>query len=172
MKRIAVEARVYRRDVEMNAGLTNTSCTAPQKHVAVASSSFVQPSLAQPERGIYGLERSAEEEAMFLQFKVSSANERLKRQLELKQRTVFRKGREKVEVGLFHHSAKTWGRSSACPICNGVKLGDTPSTSICLLAITRYFAGKHHVNELSSSLCLALRDRKQYSAVHAVASAQ
>lgn len=32
-------------------GLTNESCTAPQKQVAVASSSLDQPSLAKPARG-------------------------------------------------------------------------------------------------------------------------
>lgn len=36
-------------------GLTNESCTAPQKQVAVASSSVDQPSLAMPARGKYDL---------------------------------------------------------------------------------------------------------------------
>ncbi len=35
--------------------LTNESCTAPQKQVAVASSSVDQPSLAKPATGKYGL---------------------------------------------------------------------------------------------------------------------
>lgn len=41
-------------------GLTNASCTAPQKHVAVASSSLDQPSPAHPASGMYGLDLSAE----------------------------------------------------------------------------------------------------------------
>lgn len=43
---------------ESGARLTKASCTAPQKHVAVASSSLDQPSLAQPARGIYGFDLS------------------------------------------------------------------------------------------------------------------
>ena len=39
--------------------LTNDNCTAPQKQVAVASSSVDQPSLADPARGKKGLEVSA-----------------------------------------------------------------------------------------------------------------
>lgn len=42
----------------LRAKLTNASCTAPQKQVAVASSSLVQPSLAAPARGKYGLDLS------------------------------------------------------------------------------------------------------------------
>jgi hypothetical protein len=38
--------------------LTNDSCTAPQKQVAVASSSVDQPSLAKPARGKLGLDLS------------------------------------------------------------------------------------------------------------------
>lgn len=38
-------------DENETAGLTNASCTAPQKHVAVASSSVDQPSLARPANG-------------------------------------------------------------------------------------------------------------------------
>jgi len=38
--------------------LTNDSCTAPQKHVAVASSLVDQPSWANPARGKYGLDLS------------------------------------------------------------------------------------------------------------------
>lgn len=34
--------------------LTNDNCTAPQKHVAVASSSVDQPSWAKPAKGKYG----------------------------------------------------------------------------------------------------------------------
>jgi hypothetical protein len=34
----------------------NSSCTAPQKHVAVAESSFDQPSEALPDKGMNGLE--------------------------------------------------------------------------------------------------------------------
>lgn len=41
-------------------GLTNASCTAPQKHVAVASSSLDQPSPAHPASGMYGSDLSAE----------------------------------------------------------------------------------------------------------------
>jgi hypothetical protein len=37
------------------------SCTAPQKHVAVASSAFENPSLAWPARGKYGSDLSAVE---------------------------------------------------------------------------------------------------------------
>jgi hypothetical protein len=39
--------------------LTKTSCTAPQKQVAVASSSVDQPSRARLARGIYGFDLSA-----------------------------------------------------------------------------------------------------------------
>lgn len=48
---------------EQNQGaqLTNASCTAPQKHVAVASSSLDQPSLALPARGMKGLDVPAAE---------------------------------------------------------------------------------------------------------------
>ena len=38
-------------DENETVGLTNASCTAPQKHVAVASSSVDQPSLARPANG-------------------------------------------------------------------------------------------------------------------------
>lgn len=40
------------RGVNEGAGLTNASCTAPQKHVAVASFSLDQPSSAPPARGM------------------------------------------------------------------------------------------------------------------------
>lgn len=41
-------------------GLTNASCTAPQKHVDDALSSVDQPSFAEPARGIYGFDLSAD----------------------------------------------------------------------------------------------------------------
>ena len=44
------KSHVHRR-TDLDARLTNASCTAPQKHVAVASSSLDQPSLALPARG-------------------------------------------------------------------------------------------------------------------------
>ena len=50
--------RIREGGVDRNVKLTNASCTAPQKHVAVASSSLDQPSLAQPARGMYGLDLS------------------------------------------------------------------------------------------------------------------
>lgn len=42
---------IYAQTDESNSRLTNASCTAPQKHVAVASSLVDQPSLAWPARG-------------------------------------------------------------------------------------------------------------------------
>lgn len=41
------------------AWIGNDSCTAPQKHVAVAESSFDHPSSAPPARGKKGLDLSA-----------------------------------------------------------------------------------------------------------------
>lgn len=48
----------------MSAERTNFSCTAPQKQVAVASSSVDHPSLALPARGRNGLDLSAVEKAI------------------------------------------------------------------------------------------------------------
>jgi hypothetical protein len=48
--------------------LTNESCTAPQKHVAVASSSVDQPSSAPPARGKYGFDLSMVEDTMVSYF--------------------------------------------------------------------------------------------------------
>lgn len=47
------------RGENIGVAFTNESCTAPQKHVAVASSWLDQPSLEDPARGKKGLELSA-----------------------------------------------------------------------------------------------------------------
>ena len=56
---------------DSKARLTNANCTAPQKHVAVASSSLDQPSSAQPDKGMNGLDLSAVERAMIVCFFVT-----------------------------------------------------------------------------------------------------
>ena len=50
--------------------LTNSSWTAPQKHVAVASFSCEYPSLAPPASGKYGLDVSGEEGMMSVDSKM------------------------------------------------------------------------------------------------------
>lgn len=50
-KEPAGESRTQRR-ADSGIRLTNASCTAPQKHVAVASSSLDHPSSAPPAKGI------------------------------------------------------------------------------------------------------------------------
>ena len=45
--------------IELKAERTKANCIAPQKHVAVASSSVDQPSSPKPAIGIYGLDLSA-----------------------------------------------------------------------------------------------------------------
>ena len=49
---VGSHTRVPMGRLRMDARLTNASCTAPQKHVAVASSSLDQPSSAQPDNGM------------------------------------------------------------------------------------------------------------------------
>lgn len=48
--------------------LTNASCTVPQKHVAVASSSVDQPSLVLPARGKYDFDLSAVDMVVYFVF--------------------------------------------------------------------------------------------------------
>ena len=61
-----IEAVILRQSVQLQTKVStspgpevgNDSCTAPQKHVAVALSSLFQPSLARPARGMWDLELS------------------------------------------------------------------------------------------------------------------
>lgn len=51
-KKVPRQKRYVYFGADFRTRLTNASCTAPQKHVAVASSSLDQPSSAQPARGM------------------------------------------------------------------------------------------------------------------------